>query len=139
MLLSKSSIYSRLIINFPMQKLFSFQGRISRSKFWLFGIGISLVVSLPSALFIPALAFMGFSSTVALMGFIFLCVLTILGLIISVATGVKRFHDRDKSGWWILIALIPVIGFFWILVECGFLKGTTGANSFGEDPLQLHA
>ena len=48
---------------------------------------------------------------------------------------VKRWHDRDKSGWWVLIALIPIFGWCWTIVECSFLKGTEGSNRFGPDPL----
>ena len=47
----------------------------------------------------------------------------------------RRWHDRDKSGWWTLIGLIPVVGAIWILVECGCLKGSDGPNRFGADPL----
>jgi uncharacterized membrane protein YhaH (DUF805 family) len=45
------------------------------------------------------------------------------------------WHDRNKSGWWVLIAFVPVIGGLWYLIECGFLPGTTGANNYGADPL----
>lgn len=44
---------------------------------------------------------------------------------------IKRFHDRDKSGWWVLIALVPLIGPLWLLIELGFLEGTPGPNRFG--------
>lgn len=122
-----------------MSQLFSFEGRVSRSKFWLvflLSIFVSFVVVLFSILAIPALIFMGtFSPTVASIISILLYVLMIPMWWISIATNVRRFHDRNKSGWWILISLIPVIGALWILIECGFLKGTTGANNFGEDPL----
>lgn len=52
------------------------------------------------------------------------------------AVNVKRWHDRDKSGWWVLIELIPLIGSIWALVELGCLKGTYGKNRFGPDPLE---
>jgi uncharacterized membrane protein YhaH (DUF805 family) len=75
--------------------------------------------------------------------------------IISIATSVKRFHDRDKSGWWYLafapsfiVYFIPVseslslvVGIplllvtLWFFVELGFFKGTPTANRFGENPL----
>lgn len=51
----------------------------------------------------------------------------------AIATSVKCWHDRDKSGWWVLINLIPVLGTLWVLVENGFLRGTPGPNRFGED------
>ena len=53
----------------------------------------------------------------------------------SFAVTVKRWHDRDKSGWWVLIGFVPVIGLLWTLVECGCLKGTDGDNRYGTDPL----
>ena len=59
----------------------------------------------------------------------------VLQLWISLAISVKRYHDRDRKGWWLLIALIPIIGVLWIFVVLGFLKGTEGANRFGSDPL----
>lgn len=122
-----------------MSQLFSFEGRVSRSKYWLIfllSIFVSFVVVLFSILAIPALIFMGtFSPTVASVVSILLYILLIPMWWISIATGVKRFHDRNKSGWWVLISLIPIVGALWILIECGFLKGTAGSNNFGEDSL----
>jgi uncharacterized membrane protein YhaH (DUF805 family) len=47
----------------------------------------------------------------------------------------RRLHDLDKSAWWYLLVLVPVIG--WIVLIVWFCtKGTDGANRFGEDPLQ---
>lgn len=118
-------------------ELFSFQGRASRSKFWLvflLSIFVSFVVVLFTLLATPALMIMGtFSPTVASIVSMLLYVLMIPMWWISIATSVKRFHDRNKSGWWYLIILIPFIGALWIIIENGFLKGTTGANNFGSD------
>ena len=54
---------------------------------------------------------------------------------ISLAVQVKRWHDRDKSAWWLLMNFVPFIGAIWVLVECGFLRGTEGQNNYGPDPL----
>ncbi len=70
------------------------------------------------------------SNTLNLVGLFFLPLYWI-----GLAVTVKRSHDRDKSGWWILIALIPLIGAIWFLIEFGFLRGTPGPNRFGPDPL----
>lgn len=59
-------------------------------------------------------------------------VLTVLG---GLAGQVKRWHDRDRPGWWVLINLVPLVGPIWALVEVGFLRGTPGPNRFGPDPL----
>ena len=47
------------------------------------------------------------------------------------AISAKRWHDRDKSGLWSLITLVPIIGGLWMLVEYGFLSGKRGRNPFG--------
>ena len=53
---------------------------------------------------------------------------------IQLAVTAKRWHDRDKSAWWILIYLIPIIGGgTWTIVELGLLKGAKGDNRFGPD------
>jgi uncharacterized membrane protein YhaH (DUF805 family) len=49
---------------------------------------------------------------------------------------VKRLHDRNHSGWFALIFLIPIVGPIWLVIEVIFLRGTTGPNRFGDDPLQ---
>ncbi len=64
--------------------------------------------------------------------------LAVIGLIAlwpSLAVAAKRWHDRDKSGWWVLISFIPILGFVWTFIECGCMKGTEGDNRFGPDPL----
>ncbi len=65
-----------------------------------------------------------------------LVVLIALALVYpGINLGIKRFHDRDKSGWWVLIILVPIIGPIWYFIEAGCLRGTVGPNRFGPDPL----
>jgi uncharacterized membrane protein YhaH (DUF805 family) len=73
--------------------------------------------------------------SVGVVGGLILLVVYVLALWIGLAIAAKRWHDRNKSAWWILIVFVPVVGGLWYLIECGFLKGTTGANKFGSDPL----
>ena len=54
----------------------------------------------------------------------------------NIAAGVKRCHDRDRSGWFVFIVLIPLVGTLWYLIEIGFLRGTFGSNKYGADPLR---
>lgn len=42
----------------------------------------------------------------------------------ALAVSVKRWHDRDRSGWWLLLNLMPVVGWLWALVGNGLLRGT---------------
>lgn len=107
--------------------LLSFDGRISRSDFWLKGILPIFVV----LLLIAAIDSLITGGVIALLA-------QIVAIYPSVAIGVKRFHDRNKSGWWVLINLFPFIGWIWYFVECGILKGTEGPNDFGPDPLAVN-
>ena len=62
-------------------------------------------------------------------------ILILITLWPALAIYTKRWHDRDKSGWWSLIMFVPIIGGLWMLIELGFLRGTDGSNRFGDDPL----
>jgi uncharacterized membrane protein YhaH (DUF805 family) len=53
---------------------------------------------------------------------------------ISIAAYIKRLHDLDRSGWLILIAIIPLVN-IWLLIYCGFFKWTPWKNKFWDNPL----
>src|SRR3954452_13488776 len=109
---------------------FSFDGRIGRQDFWL-----RYVLPYLGMIFVIVLI-EGINENVGQ------TVSLIFSLAIiwpSLAVIAKRWHDRNKSGWWILIALIPIVGSIWALVENGFLRGTVGPNRFGPDPLSAGA
>lgn len=107
--------------------LFSFEGRINRAKFWLGALLLWIASAILSALALAA------RDSAALL--VLFALLDLALLWPALAISVKRWHDRDKSGWWVLIALIPIIGWIWAIVETGFLPGTVGPNQFGLDPL----
>jgi uncharacterized membrane protein YhaH (DUF805 family) len=55
----------------------------------------------------------------------------------GLAVSVRRLHDTDRSGWWVLLFLIPLIGAIVLLIwYCS--RGTPGGNRFGPDPLAGH-
>ncbi len=104
--------------------LFSFKGRVGRKTYWLTllaAIGIYFVsAAVLGAIGLPMEVLMA------------LFVLAYIPLIwISLAVQVKRWHDRNKSGWWVLIAFVPLIGPIWQLVENGFLAGDPSPNNYG--------
>ena len=106
--------------------LFSFEGRVSRQQYWLMML-LTLPFAVVGALFDVQRGHLPLEGP----GVLFL--LPIVWPALAVA--VKRWHDRNKAGWWILINLIPIVGDIWALVENGLLKGTPGDNRFGPDPL----
>ena len=129
------------------QLLFSFNGRIRRTHYWLAGIGAGFVLSiLFMIVFFMIFGGAGLASEstssagqvagggLAIVGMILYIAIAVVGLWIGLALQVKRWHDRDKAWPWIFISLIPIIGGFWVLIECGFLDGTMGPNRFGPSP-----
>ncbi|MBK7062046.1 MAG: DUF805 domain-containing protein [Rubrivivax sp.] len=50
------------------------------------------------------------------------------------AISAKRWHDRDRPAWWVLVLLIPVAGVLWLLLDNGFVRGTPGRNRYGDAP-----
>ena len=112
--------------NYLKRYLFSFEGRATRLEYWMFNVAVFIgliIVSIIGAVLGEEAATIIFY----LLGLVYIWSL--------IAIQVKRWHDRDKSGWWILINFIPIIG-FWAFIENGFLPGTEGKNRFGEDPLE---
>jgi uncharacterized membrane protein YhaH (DUF805 family) len=162
--------------------LFGFNGRINRAKFWLAGLIISCwMIFLMFLLFLPIGYFFGSATKFSLgidnllvvfdtaalrkMSRADIAVLIVnflvmpLDLWVSLATSVKRLHDRDRSGWWLVpffvipclygrleeylpdsywvlpLALIAFVLCVWGFIELLFLRGTKWTNRFGPNPL----
>jgi uncharacterized membrane protein YhaH (DUF805 family) len=108
--------------------MFSFSGRIGRAQYWL---GYAIQLALLAFGYICLLYGEEYQNILALAASLLIFLPSIwVGLSIMA----KRYHDRDKSAWWILICLIPIIGGIWQLVELGCLRGTEGSNDYGPDP-----
>ncbi|HXW26289.1 MAG TPA: MFS transporter [Xanthobacteraceae bacterium] len=107
--------------------LFSHAPRITRSQFWL-------QYCAPAAIIGLAVMF----ADIALAAEYEQPLKTLCGVVVMLAglvAAVKRCHDRDRTGWFVLIYLIPVVGWIWLIGELGFLPGTAGANRFGPEPV----
>jgi uncharacterized membrane protein YhaH (DUF805 family) len=118
-----------------MHLLFSFQGRTRRLHFWVVAIVTAVVVAVFERV---VLGMSGWPQAPLnpVLGLLLLPV-GIVDLWISLALGVKRCHDRNKSGWFLVLywlVSLTVIGALWPLIELGFLDGTQGPNRFGPSP-----
>lgn len=104
-----------------MRNYVNVNGRARRTEYWMFFliyVGIVIVASV-----IDALLGMGLLGGLAALGH----------LIPSITVGVRRLHDINRSGWWLLVALVPFIG--WIIAIYWAVKeGDSGSNNFGADP-----
>ena len=124
----------------PLRRYADFSGRSRRKEYWMFTLFILLVYAVFGVLF-----FMGFDlaamSTggdpqIGAIGWIAISLFGIFALAIfipALAVVVRRLHDQDKSGWFILIQFIPYIGGIIMLIfMC--IEGTKGENRYGPDP-----
>ncbi len=109
----------------PAQIFLSPRGRIARRTWWLYGVAAMLGIGL---LLNALLRIAGMAPDPAA------GVVTLVLLWPSLAISIKRWHDRDKSAWWVLVGLIPLIGGLWLLIENGLMRGTAGPNRYGDDP-----
>ncbi|WP_046503773.1 DUF805 domain-containing protein [Streptomyces odonnellii] len=101
-----------------------FSGRARRTEFWMFVL-FNLIVEIVLTVIDSAI---GLSSI--LVGLYALAV-----LIPGLAVSVRRLHDTDKSGWFLLLGLIPLVGGI-ILIVFSATAGTVGQNKYGHDPKQ---
>src|SRR5262249_53522270 len=132
--------------------LFSFKGRINRAKYWL-----TFVFYFVAMISYYILFSLFFSFPSDLLGVILVFAIPMVPIIVSsIAVAIKRLHDRDKSGWWLLVFYLlpgaisnvgPYTGMeyvfqlaslalsIWAMVELGVLRGTPKRNQYGPDPL----
>ena len=101
------------------QRYAQFDGRAGRAEFWWFVLA-SWIISV-------VLNILGQASTV----FTVIALIYSLAILVpSLAVGVRRLHDTDHSGWWLLIALVPLVGIIVLLVFWA-TASQPGANKYG--------
>ncbi|WP_417590996.1 DUF805 domain-containing protein [Parasphingorhabdus sp.] len=135
----------------PLRRYADFNGRSRRKEYWMFALlntiiyvvlySIMLVFMGPSITeaamqaqvgMEPVEPSAGMMASVGIVGMI-LIVYALAVFIPSLAVTVRRFHDQDKSGWFVLLGLVPFVGGLILLVfMC--LEGTRGDNRYGPDP-----
>jgi uncharacterized membrane protein YhaH (DUF805 family) len=100
---------------------FAYEGRASRSAYWWYvlaqGVVFIVLDIIIAAAHAPALS-------------VLVYLLAVAAIVVSLPLTIRRLHDSDKSGWWILIDLIPFIGGIWLLVLL-CQPSTPGPNRFG--------
>lgn len=102
-----------------LQRYAKFDGRAGRAEFWWFVLANFLA-------YLAIIILVQISSIFLLLWFVYG-----IGVIIpSIAVAIRRLHDTDKSGWFLLIGLIPFVGWI-ILIVFYAMEGTSGPNNFG--------
>jgi len=98
------------------------RGRLRRSAFWL---ALVVATAVFVILFAALQAVAGYASTLVLYPPFFAILLSLM---------VRRLHDRQFPAWWLLLALVPVLGPVVLACQLLFARGTHGDNRYGADP-----
>lgn len=130
----------KVTIKDSLQILLSFDGRISRKTFWLASLAIAAIsvvfsfvgMGLDTLLQTPVITHLSFFAGLGPIE----VTLSFVALYPVFAVLVKRLHDRNKGARWLVLLIIPILGSIWLLIEAGFLRGTSGSNDWGDDPLR---
>jgi len=104
-----------------LKKYADFTGRARRTELWMFVV-ISFVISVVLAVVDRMIGSMVLGALYGL-----------AVLIPSLAVGARRLHDTGRSGWWLLIGLVPIVGLI-VLIVFYLIEGTKGPNAYGPDP-----
>ena len=104
-----------------------FDSRATRSEYWYWTLFMILLTIATSVIDIAILGASQFSPVTT--------IASLATFLPALAVSIRRLHDLDRTGWWVLLALIPLIGAI-ILIVWFCMRGTVGPNRFGPDPLE---
>jgi uncharacterized membrane protein YhaH (DUF805 family) len=122
-------------ITLPLCRYADFAGRSQRKEFWMFQLIYVALFVIGTVLVGGTMSADGEMSSAGSL-VTGLIVLALLGLFVPLlAVEVRRLHDQDRSGWFVLLNLIPYLGVF-IVLALMLVDGTPGENRFGPDPTQ---
>jgi len=115
-------------ISYCFRNYLGFNGRAARSEYWYWTLFVTLLVIV--TLLIDLTVF-GFNTT----GVNPMTSIAVLATLLpSIAVSIRRLHDIDRTGWWVLLGLSGIGEI--VLLVCACMRGTVGANRFGPDPLE---
>jgi len=113
-----------------LKKYAVFQGRAQRMEYWIFVL-ISMIITIVLSVVDGAVGLFDPATGLGLLSGIY----SLAVLIPSTSVAVRRLHDIDKSGWWLLICLVPLLGIL-ILIVLMALDSNHGDNKYGPNPKQ---
>jgi uncharacterized membrane protein YhaH (DUF805 family) len=119
---------------------FIFQGRISRSGFWLrnliFWPLLYVALIVVSIWFGENIQRNYIAENFTMTGNYILASFAAIFVWVWTCSEIQRWHDLNRSGWWYWVRIIPGIGAICVMAKCGFQRGTIGPNKYGPDPLE---
>jgi uncharacterized membrane protein YhaH (DUF805 family) len=105
-----------------------FTGRARRTEYWMFTL-FSVIISIVLAVLDNLLGLSFQAGSTGLLGLLY----SLAVLLPSIGVSIRRLHDTGRSGWWLLIGLVPLVGAI-VLIVFFATAGNVGPNSHGQDP-----
>jgi uncharacterized membrane protein YhaH (DUF805 family) len=118
-----------------LKKYADFNGRARRKEYWMFYLFNALIYI---AIMIFSAILGSIDNSLALIGTLLLIIYLLAVFVPGLAVAVRRLHDTGRSGWWLLIALVPFVGGIIFLVFA-VQDSTPGENEYGKNPKELAA
>lgn len=114
-----------------LRQYIDFEGRARRKEYWMFVL-INIVVAFIVSLLDNILGLADKETGTGVLSTLYALAVVLPGIAVSV----RRLHDINKSGWWLLISFIPLIGIIWLLVLMA-TDGKPGQNQYGINPKEV--
>jgi uncharacterized membrane protein YhaH (DUF805 family) len=116
-----------------LKKYAVFNGRARRKEYWMFFL-FNIIISIVLGIIDGMTGTSSVPGALGLLGGLYLLALLIPGI----AVAVRRLHDTGRSGWWLLISFVPLIGAI-VLIVFLVQDGAPGENQYGKNPKQVTA
>jgi uncharacterized membrane protein YhaH (DUF805 family) len=110
------------------KKFAVFQGRSRRKEYWFFAL-FNLLIAIALAIVDVMIGTVNYQAGIGLLGGLYMLAM----LIPSIAVGVRRLHDIGRTGWWLLLGLVPVVGGI-VLLVFALIDSQPGPNEYGPNP-----
>lgn len=117
----------------PLKRYAQFDGRSGRKEFWMFVLGWLLVAFALSIIIAADTNVFGYTGGIGTLAYGLLMIFALVTLVPTFAVQARRFHDQNRSGWLVLINLIPVVGVF-IVFAFMLAEGDPSENQYGPPP-----
>ena len=117
-------------------KILSFNGRIGRLRYLAYSVGTGFLLMLAMVPLVGASALMGAGADPSAMGALATVAITVIYvamLVLSVMFAKRRLNDLNRSGWWFLVFIVPIVNLL-LTIYLIFFPGTDGSNNFGPAP-----
>lgn len=101
-----------------LKKFTDFNGRARRKEYWYFVLVNCIIATI-----------------LYFTGKMFYNIYVFAVFVPSIAVGIRRLHDIDKSGWYVLLSFVPIVNIWFLILMC--TDGTYGSNKYGDSPKQI--